>query len=118
MTHTIPRRPNFFPEDIEATIQIAEPLLAQEGIAAFSVEGRATEELVVVQEIGSRALRTVDLIAIQDEVSRLVMQRHGISVTAFVPVRAGSLVRTSSGKISRFACKQLYATQKLQPLPM
>jgi acyl-CoA synthetase (AMP-forming)/AMP-acid ligase II len=112
------RGKNLFPEDIEATMQIAEPLLAQEGAAAFSVEGHATEQLVLVQEVSSRTLRAVDLIAMRDEVSRLVMQRHGIGVSAFVPVRAGSLVRTSSGKISRFACKQLYMTQKLLPLPM
>ncbi|CAE6867231.1 Putative fatty-acid--CoA ligase FadD21 [Paraburkholderia nemoris] len=112
------RGKNFFPEDIEATAQIAEPLLAQEGVAAFSVEGHATEELVLVQEVSSRTLRAVDLIAMRDEVSRLVMQRHGIGVSAFVPVKAGSLVRTSSGKISRFACKQLYVTQKLLQLPM
>jgi hypothetical protein len=99
-------------------MQIAEPLLAQEGAAAFSVEGYATEQLVLVQEVSSRTLRAVDLIAMRDEVSRLVMQRHGIGVGAFVPVRAGSLVRTSSGKISRFACKQLYMTQKLLILPM
>ena len=73
---------------------------------------------MLVQEVSSRTLRAVDLIAIRDEVSRLVMQRHGIGVSAFVPVRAGSLVRTSSGKISRFACKQLYVTEKLLTLPM
>jgi acyl-CoA synthetase (AMP-forming)/AMP-acid ligase II len=112
------RGKNLFPEDIEATMQVAEPLLAQEGAAAFSVVGPSTEQLVLVQEVSSRVLRSVDLIAMRDEVSRLVLQRHGIGVSAFVPVRAGSLVRTSSGKISRFACKHLYMTQKLQPLPM
>jgi acyl-CoA synthetase (AMP-forming)/AMP-acid ligase II len=112
------RGKNLFPEDIEATIQIAEPLLIHEGAAAFSVEGDTTEELVLIQEVSARTLRAVDLIAIRDEVSRLVMQRHGIRVSDFVPVRAGSLVRTSSGKISRFACKHLYVTQKLLPLSM
>lgn len=112
------RGKNLFPEDIEATMQSAEPLLAQDGVAAFSVDGRDTEELVLVQEVSARALRSIDLIAIRDEVARLVMLRHGIGVADFVPVRAGALVRTSSGKISRFACKQLYVTQKLQPLPM
>ncbi len=112
------RGKNLFPEDIEATMQIAEPLLALEGSAAFSVVGPETEQLVLLQEVSSRTLRAVDLIAVRDEVSRLVLQRHGVGVSAFVPVRAGSLVRTSSGKISRFACKHLYMTQKLLPLPM
>jgi len=112
------RGKNICPEDIEATMQTVAPLLAQEGVAAFSVEGHATEQLVLVQEVSSRSLRAIDLTATRDEVSRLVMQRHGIGVSAFVPVKAGSLVRTSSGKISRFACKQLYMTQKLLPLPM
>lgn len=109
---------NLFAEDIEATMRSAEPILAQEGAVAFSVAGPATEQLVLVQEVSSRSLRTLNLIAIRDEVSRLVLQRHGIGVGAFVPVKAGSLARTSSGKISRFACKQLYVTQKLIPLPM
>jgi len=110
------RGKNVFPEDIEATVRVAQPMLAHEGAAAFAVEGTTTEELVLVQEISSRTLRVVDLNAMRDEVSRLVMQRHGIDVAVFIPVRAGSLMRTSSGKISRFACKQLYMTQQLRRL--
>jgi len=110
------RGKNVFPEDVEATVQIAEPRLVNEGSAAFSID--ETEALILLQEIGTKTLRSLDLEAMRDEVSRLVMQRHGISIHAFVPVRSGSLARTSSGKISRRACKQLYLDQKLQRLSL
>lgn len=112
------RGKNLFPEDIEATIHQAEPALAREGVAAFSVDGNATEELVIVQEMSSRTLRAVNLVTTKDAVSDLVLQHHGIRVATFVAVKSGSLVRTSSGKISRFACKQLYVARKLQSLPV
>jgi hypothetical protein len=60
------------------------PLLARKGAATFRIDGCATEQPVpvLVQEVGTRAPRLAD---------------PGMS--AFIPVRAGTLVRTRSGKI-------------------
>ncbi|MGF6786178.1 acyl-CoA synthetase (AMP-forming)/AMP-acid ligase II [Paraburkholderia sp. 35.1] len=107
---------NIFPEDIEATAEQAEQRLAHECAVAFCVEGDSGEEVVLVQEISARTLRSVDLRETRELVSHLVLQHHGVCLSDFVPVKTGSLARTSSGKISRSATRQLYMARKLRPL--
>ncbi|MGE4243953.1 fatty acyl-AMP ligase [Ramlibacter sp.] len=107
---------NHFPEDIEAAMQAAQPLLACEAAVAFVAGDCDKEQLVLLQEISSRSLRSIDLHALREDVLRTVALSHGIHVSDFLVLRSGSLVRTSSGKISRSACRQYYLDDKFRSL--
>ncbi len=91
---------NYYPEDIETTVQS----LVAGRVAAISVPVRGTEELVAVVELK----KPDDLAAIRSEVTAAIANAHGLSVADLVPVPAGAIPTTTSGKIRRAACVELY----------
>ncbi len=99
---------NHYPDDIEATVQE----ITDGRVAAIAVPGDHGEKLAVVAEFMPSGL-SADEVA--DEVSTLesgvistVSAVHGIRVEDFVPVFPGSLPLTTSGKVKRSACGELY----------
>lgn len=112
------RGKNVIPEDIENTVKDAHPLLEMEGAAAIGIPNDGTEDLVYIQELSARTLRGIDLAATHEAARDLVLDRHGITIKEFLAVPAGSLVRTSSGKISRSACRQLYINRSFDSISM
>ncbi|MEU4227029.1 fatty acyl-AMP ligase [Nonomuraea sp. NPDC026600] len=105
---------NHFPQDVEATVQDAHPAVRSDHVAAFAIDGADTEHLVVVAE-RSRTFRIGELD--HDEVRNVVRGAvgalHDVWVHDFVLVRPGGVPRTSSGKIARSACRQLYLASRL-----
>ncbi len=102
----IVRGMNFYPQDIEQTVQQAHPRLRADCGAAFTVEVEGRQQLVVVQEVGRRKQGNLDLIF--DAVVPAVAAEHELTLDAVVLVRAGSIPKTSSGKIQRHACSSGY----------
>ena len=100
---------NHYPEDIEATVQRSHPAVGR--CAAFAVDTGARERLVVLGELGQRFLQSPDapdLDAIARTVRQALAQRHGLRLEEWIVVQAGSLPVTTSGKIRRHACRELY----------
>ncbi len=98
----IVRGMNVYPQDIEQTVQQAHPRLRADCGAAFTVEVDGRQQMVVVQEVERR--KQGDLEAIYQSVVRAVADEHELPLDAIVLVRAGSIPKTSSGKIQRHAC--------------
>lgn len=119
---------NHYPQDLEFSAQEASTALRPGFIAAFSVPANqlpgevfaqgshsglkfdaddASEQLVVVAERGPGAGKA-DPLPIADAVRAAISQRHGVTVRDLLLVPAGSIPRTSSGKIARRACKAAY----------
>lgn len=98
----IVRGMNFYPQDIEQTVQQAHPRLRGDCGAAFTVEVDHRQQLVVVQEVERRKQGNLDVIF--DGVVRAVAAEHELPLDAVVLVKAGSIPKTSSGKIQRHAC--------------
>lgn len=114
---------NHYPQDLEGTAQEASAALRPGFVAAFSVpanelpaearHGReiaaddSSETLVVV---GERApgQGKADPAPIAEAVTSAVSARHGVVVQDVLLVPAGSIPRTSSGKIARRACRAAY----------
>ena len=97
---------NYYPQDIEQTVQQAHPRLRADCGAAFTVEVDGRQQLVVVQEVERR--KQGDLEALFDTVVRAVAAEHELALDAVVLVKAGSIPKTSSGKIQRHACCAAY----------
>ena len=106
---------NHAPQDIEWTVQRCNPVLRAGYGAAFSIAGDDGEALVVVQEI-ERSAADADLADLVRGIRRAVAQEHDLPVHAVALIRAGTVPRTTSGKIRRQSCKQQYLEGTLQTL--
>jgi fatty acid CoA ligase FadD21 len=100
---------NHYPEDIEATIQ----QIAHGRVAAISVQMDSTEQLVTVIEVkkkrGEASEELADrLSGVRNNVTAAISNAHGLNVGDVVLVPAGSIPTTTSGKIRRQACVELY----------
>ena len=98
---------NYYPQDIELTAERAHPALRPGCGAAFAVESDGEERLVLVQELERR---TGDAPAeeVADAIRSAVAQEHEIQVHEIVLIRMGTILKTSSGKIQRNACRAAY----------
>jgi fatty acid CoA ligase FadD32 len=118
---------NHYPQDLEYTAQEATRALRAGFVAAFSVPANqlpqsvfdnphaglkhdpedTSEQLVIV---GERAPGThkLDTEPIADDIRAAIAVRHGVTVRDVLLMPAGTIPRTSSGKIGHRACRGAY----------
>jgi acyl-CoA synthetase (AMP-forming)/AMP-acid ligase II len=104
----IVRGRNHYPQDIEQTVEQSHAVLRPGGCAAFSVQTGDGEQLVVVQELERRGVRSVNTDEVAAAVRRAVAEHHELEVHAVVLIRPGSIPKTSSGKVQRRATRAAY----------
>lgn len=102
---------NYYPHDIERTVQRAHPALKPDGGAAFSVEREGRERLVVVHEIVRPKRWNLD--EVLRAVRRELAEEYELCPEAVVLIRAGTLPKTSSGKTRRTRCRELFLRGQL-----
>jgi len=108
---------NHYPQDLELTAERSATGLAIGSNAAFSVEVEGEERLVVAQEVAPRArLDAAGLAAAAAAIRRAVAEEHEAQVWEVLLVKAGTVPKTSSGKIQRRATRALYLNGALEPL--
>jgi natural product biosynthesis luciferase-like monooxygenase protein/amino acid adenylation domain-containing protein len=124
---------NLYPQDIEQVVEKSHPLLRQGCCAVFGVEsGQArrdsalrlpgdkpqplqvptSEQLVVVQEVG----RHYDDVGVHEAIQTIrqaVLSEFDVEVAAIELLRAGTIFKTSSGKIQRSACRESFLKGEL-----
>jgi acyl-CoA synthetase (AMP-forming)/AMP-acid ligase II len=122
---------NFYPQDIELTVESCSEFIVPTACAAFSVEVEREDKLVVMAEV-NRHLRPWRKKAAGDEagsadehaangngaapdvkeivkaIRQAVSEEHDLQVYAVALIKTGSIARTSSGKIQRHACRLNY----------
>lgn len=103
---------NLYPQEIELTVESAHPALRPTCGAAFSIELDREEQLVVVQEL-DRQHRDANIEEVLAAIRRAVVEEHEVQPYAVVLIRTLSIPKTSSGKIQRRACKQLFLDHAL-----
>ena len=108
---------NYYPDDIEASMQGCHPALLHRRGAAFSVrpQGR-DEQLVIVQEVDRRQVRDLDVPAVCAAIRHGIAESYDIQVHAIVLVQPLRIATTSSGKIQRHQCREDYLEGRLDPL--
>ena len=97
---------NIYPQDVERTVQESHVRLRSDAGGVFVVEVDGQERLVVVQELERR--KRGDFGEVLDAIRRGVSREHEMALDAIVLVKAGSVPKTSSGKIQRHACRDGY----------
>lgn len=107
------RGQNHYPQDIELTVERSHPALRPDCAAAFAVEVKGEERLVVVQEVERSYLRKLDVNQVVGNINQAVTAQHDLQVYATVLVKTGSIPKTSSGKIQRRACRSGFLSGSL-----
>jgi len=99
------RGQNHYPQDIELTVEKSHIALRPTCGAAFTIEVKGKERLVIVQEIERTYLRKVNINEVVGNILEAVAVEHSLQVSAVVLVKTASIPKTSSGKIQRDACR-------------
>lgn len=115
------RGKNHYPQDIELTVEKADQAIISGSSAAFSVDINGEEKLIIVTEIERkyrpRPHMEKDYTGYLDNVLRnirqQVMEEHEVQPYAIYLLKAGSIPKTSSGKIQRRTCKNGYLNNDL-----
>jgi len=101
---------NVFPEEIERAVASVDGVRAGNVIAFGTERRRGKEGIVVVAEI-----RVDDARRVHDQVTARVCDAVGVPPREVVLVRAGTLPKTSSGKLQRSRCRDQYLDDALAP---
>lgn len=106
---------NHYPQDLELTAQQSHPLLTPGAGAAFSIEKDNEEKLVLVHEL-ERQYRQQEnaLHEVVAAIRTAIWEHHELDVYVVVLLKPGSILKTSSGKIQRQACRAAFLRNELQ----
>ncbi|MGZ4106781.1 MAG: condensation domain-containing protein, partial [Tumebacillaceae bacterium] len=104
---------NYYPQDIELSVQQSHAAVRNSNGAAFSVDVDGEEKLVVVQEV-ERQYRKGNHEEVIMAVRQAVGEEHQLQVHAVVLIKPASIPKTSSGKIQRHACRDRFLAGTLE----
>jgi acyl-CoA synthetase (AMP-forming)/AMP-acid ligase II len=121
---------NLYPQDIETTVEQSHPAIRPGCCAAFSVD-LGEERLILAAEVdrhyqsfvrdgeplshpGGRVLLDID--SLVRAIRQAVAEAHDVRAHSVVLLRAGSIPRTSSGKLQRRACQASFLNGTLDGL--
>ncbi|WP_025353457.1 type I polyketide synthase [Nocardia nova] len=102
---------NHYPQDLEASVEAAHATVRAGCVAAFSVEGADGERPVVVAEV--KTTDADELAAAEMAVRAVLGTEHGLAPHAIEFVAPRTILKTSSGKIQRQACRAAYLAGEL-----
>jgi acyl-CoA synthetase (AMP-forming)/AMP-acid ligase II len=103
---------NIHPEDIEATAAHCDPALGAN--AAFGFDAGNEEQVVVVQEVSRPVPDDLDPARLIKAILKAVADEHGLHLYDVVLVRAGAVPLTTSGKVRRRRCGELYRDDRFE----
>ena len=107
---------NHYPHDIERTVEISHHAILPGGCAVFSIKNSGSERVVVVAEIQHNLI--ANLGEIPKAIRAFVSKYHDLSVYDIKLGRAGSIPRTTSGKIRHFLCQKNYLAGALTEITL
>ena len=107
------RGANYYPHDLEDTMQSAHPALREDFAIAFSVPGEETEQLVLVQGADIKADDGATLKEAADRIVKAVADQHGLRPDVLALVSPKHVPRTSSGKVRRGTARDLFVSGRL-----
>ncbi|HEX2573275.1 MAG TPA: amino acid adenylation domain-containing protein [Polyangia bacterium] len=106
------RGKNHYPQDIERTVEASHPALRRGCVAAFALDLGGEEQLGIAVEVAPlRDATPADVIA---SIRQALWAEHELSAHAIALLQAGSIPKTSSGKIQRYACRDGFSQGTLE----
>jgi acyl-CoA synthetase (AMP-forming)/AMP-acid ligase II len=107
---------NFYPQDIELTVEKSHPAMRPSCGAAFAVNDGQTDRLVIVQEIKREFRNAENFTGMMNAVRMAVAKNHGLRAHSVALIFPGTIAKTTSGKIQRAATRQSYLDGELNIL--
>ncbi|MEM9644217.1 MAG: AMP-binding protein [Planctomycetota bacterium] len=103
---------NHYPQDIEATV--SEVMGSEAGqVAAFANEGPRSEQLVIVAELPRRSDES-EHAGLVRSIRQVIIEAHEVDPGEVVLVRQATVPLTSSGKVQRSRCRELFKGDELK----
>ncbi|TWT54699.1 Long-chain-fatty-acid--AMP ligase FadD29 [Rubripirellula amarantea] len=103
---------NFFPNDIEDTV--SETIGSEGGqCVAIAVDGVRSEALAIVAEL-PRHHKEISLPGLVRSIRRAVIDVHEVDPRHVLLVRQGTVPLTSSGKVKRSHCRQMFDDNSIE----
>jgi len=103
---------NYYPQDIEQTVEQTHIALRPGCGAAFSIDVVGEERLVVVQELDSES--QLEDNGTTAAIRQAIVERHEVQPYAIVLLKYGGLPMTSSGKVQRRECRRRFLNGELE----
>ncbi|KWN84515.1 fatty acyl-AMP ligase [Burkholderia ubonensis] len=117
------RGANHYPHDVEETIEpLDAELFRPGGCAVFALEADATPQVIVVRELRARYLKAFSdgdhasahaPDALFGRLRHAINLHHGIAVHNIVFTSPSAIPKTTSGKVQRHACRELFLSDTL-----
>jgi acyl-CoA synthetase (AMP-forming)/AMP-acid ligase II len=108
-----------FPQDIEETVERASPVLRSGCCAVFALPGVEGDLVGVAAEVEpARPSTATDSSDVISTIRQAVGTAHGIQVSAVALVAPGTIPKTTSGKLQRFACREGLLNGKLASISL
>ncbi len=107
------RGAKYYPQDLERTLEQRVPQVRPGSVAVFAVARDGEERVVAVAE-QARGATTVAAPELTAAVRGVISEEHQLSLADFVLIAAGSMPKTSSGKIQRYLCREGYLAGTLE----
>jgi len=107
---------NFYPQDIELTVERSHPALRPSCGAAFAVEDKNVERLVIVQEVNRELRNKSNLNEAINSIRLDVAKDHGLRAHVVVLIRPGTIRKTTSGKIQRRTNRDAFLANEFEIL--
>jgi acyl-CoA synthetase (AMP-forming)/AMP-acid ligase II len=103
---------NHYPQDIEQTVEQCHPAVRPSCVAAFSIDGAHEELLVVVAAVES--LAPGEALEVEGAIRQAVSEQHELRAHRVELVAPAAIPKTSSGKVQRRLCRELFLGDRLQ----
>ncbi|MCP3959128.1 MAG: fatty acyl-AMP ligase [bacterium] len=114
----IVRGRNLYPQDLEESVFSSHPLVRPGRAVAFSAPAGSSatdagERIVVMTEVHSKKVSNHELDEVVHAARTSVQREHGISCDVLLIARPGEILKTTSGKVRRQACRQAWLDGEL-----
>ncbi len=106
----IVRGRNLHPQDIEDSVRGCHDLVRPGGVAAFGLRGPAAagDELAVIVELRDHSVDPAQAEAVAAAVRARIIRDHRQACAVVILARPGAVLKTSSGKLRRRACREAF----------
>jgi amino acid adenylation domain-containing protein len=109
----IVRGRNYYPEDLELIAQECHKGLRRGCGSAFAVDDRGAQRIILVQEV-SRAHRLDSPRQVAGAIREAISREFDLRIDEVVFVQEGGIPKTSSGKLQRHACRDMFVMGELK----
>lgn len=106
---------NLYPDDLERSVERAVPAVRPGCVAAFSVDHGDEEKLVIVAEADPAKGAPPEVVK---AMRAAIARDHDAQLAEVVLLPPGAILKTTSGKIQRRACRAAYLEGTFAPVPM